>query len=473
VGTTVRGSGTFTDALTVNGTIGTTGNVGTLTAGTLSLNSAQMNVELNSTTSADQIVVSTANSLTLTGTSTVTLTALAAVNAGTYTIIDYSGNALADLGHLVLSSPTIGSLNAALVYNAANTSIDLSLTTNIVNGTWNFNGDGNWGESAKWDSGVPNGIDHTANFGTHGGSITVSPTVTLDTDITVGSINFDLPTGGYTIAASGTNKLTLDVSSGSASVNVTSGTHVISAPVVFNDDTNINTAASSSLSFIGAVTATGKNLTKSGDGFLQMENVRAAGLTVSGGAMRISSKGTTNSAAGTSVVSSLSIAAGSTLNLTNNAMIINYSTLGPLLTDTRQALADSRLATSLAAGGHALGYADNAVLGKSTFGGQNVGSSAVLIAYTFSGDANLDGSVNALDFGALATNFGATDGVWTSGDFNYDANVNSLDFNEVAVNFGQSMASPAAPGFGALVPEPTSVSALAMTMGLSWRRRNR
>ena len=49
-------------------------------------------------------------------------------------------------------------------------------------------------------------------------------------------------------------------------------------------------------------------------------------------------------------------------------------------------------------------------------------SGQIEIEFAILGDANLDGKVNALDFNALATNFGKTPGsdVWTQGDFNYD-----------------------------------------------------
>src|SRR5262249_42605237 len=104
----------------------------------------------------------------------------------------------------------------------------------------------------------------------------------------------------------------------------------------------------------------------------------------------------------------------------------------------------------------------------------------VIVAYTLSGDANLDGVVNALDFNALATNFGGGSS-WVQADFNYDGSVNSLDFNAIASNFGMSTPTPAAPvGMGALdfgelsraVPEPGSAVLVAMLVG-SLRRRKR
>ena len=56
---------------------------------------------------------------------------------------------------------------------------------------------------------------------------------------------------------------------------------------------------------------------------------------------------------------------------------------------------------------------------------------------TTPGDANFDGSVDFLDFLALAESFGTEDtGTWSSGDFNGDGSVNFVDFLVLANNFG-------------------------------------
>jgi hypothetical protein len=70
--------------------------------------------------------------------------------------------------------------------------------------------------------------------------------------------------------------------------------------------------------------------------------------------------------------------------------------------------------------------------------------SDALIRYTVSGDANLDGRVNSVDFTLLAMNFNQSDRRWSQGDFNYDANVNALDFNALASNYGSSLAAGSA-----------------------------
>ena len=100
-----------------------------------------------------------------------------------------------------------------------------------------------------------------------------------------------------------------------------------------------------------------------------------------------------------------------------------------------------------------LGWFDNTTTGRLT------------VRYTWFGDANLDGIVNALDFNALATNFGASVGsqVWQNGDFNYDGLVDTSDFMAMLpANFGQDAcrARCRCRHWARLVPEP----------GMLWRR---
>lgn len=64
----------------------------------------------------------------------------------------------------------------------------------------------------------------------------------------------------------------------------------------------------------------------------------------------------------------------------------------------------------------------------SSFDGQHVVSTDVLIKYTYYGDANLDGMLNASDYSLLDNGFNFKATGWINGDFNYDTVVNSSDY---------------------------------------------
>jgi hypothetical protein len=88
-----------------------------------------------------------------------------------------------------------------------------------------------------------------------------------------------------------------------------------------------------------------------------------------------------------------------------------------------------------------IGYAEASAIFNAfpaTFVGQSVDNTAVLLRYTYVGDANLDYHVNSFDFNALAQQFNSQSNArWSQGDFTYNAKVNALDFNALATNYGQ------------------------------------
>jgi len=79
--------------------------------------------------------------------------------------------------------------------------------------------------------------------------------------------------------------------------------------------------------------------------------------------------------------------------------------------------------------------------------------------------------VNALDFNVLASNFGASNKLWSNADFNYDGMTNTLDFNALAMNFNEQAFQSAS--LGTFVPEPTSLAFAALFPLLRRRRPNR
>jgi fibronectin-binding autotransporter adhesin len=208
-------------------------------------------------------------------------------------------------------------------------------------------------------------------------------------------------------------------------------------------------------------------------------------LAVAGGARAdVSTKGTPNSASGTSVVQNLSIATGGVLNLANNSAIVDYNDVGTLVDDTRQHLAGGRIISTSATGLVGLGYADNAALDsvKTGFGGQTVDATSLLIKFTYFGDTDLDGDVDVADLGKLATNWQQVN-VWAGGDFDYNASVDVNDLGLLATNWQAGVGNPLGPTLNealaslglpsAAVPEPAAMSLMGVLSAWSLKRPRR
>ncbi|MEX2138443.1 MAG: PEP-CTERM sorting domain-containing protein [Pirellulales bacterium] len=190
-----------------------------------------------------------------------------------------------------------------------------------------------------------------------------------------------------------------------------------------------------------------------------------------------------------------------TLDVTDSAIAIDYPAAGPNPSaDTRARILAARGGTDLlgtwtgqgitsssaAADNSTLsvGWANNADLPLgpyTTFRGQPVDDTTVLIRGTRIGDANLDGVVNDDDVTIVGATFGMTSGaVWALGDFTYDGAVNDDDvtllgalYNPTATPVGDAPVALA--GAVAAVPEPATwlmLSLGGLGAGLfGWRRR--
>ena len=289
-------------------------------------------------------------------------------------------------------------------------------------------------------------------------------------------------TEGNGSTAISVSNVTLASASGGVGINVTAGTHTISSGVVIKNDATINVVANSGLLLSGTLLGTGHALTVTGGGSVQFGAIKAGVFTLGAGSAAITQKATANTASGTSVVSALAIGSGLKFDLTNNDLILDYangSVADPAQTTAMCARIQSAYAggawtgnglTSRAAAAVAtnaadlfktgLGYAEASAAGiTTTFDGIAVDKDAVLVRYTFVGDANLDGKVNTSDFALLAAGFSQTSAGWVQGDFNYDGVVNALDFNIFATQFGATGTVPSMGlALGSVVPEPVSIA---------------
>ena len=236
------------------------------------------------------------------------------------------------------------------------------------------------------------------------------------------------------------------------------------------------------------------SLSLTGTGMLSVTRIRqGGGLTITGTNARVRI-GLNGTGLALSRVGALDMGApgagGITgkLDLTNNFLIVDYTTASPLPT-VRQYIASGHNAGAWDGAGINTSRGDSSAFGigyveatdifttfPALYVGHSVDSSTLLVAFTRYGDADLDRVVDLDDFNRVAANFGSTSATWAQGDFTYDGLVNLDDFNRLAANFGLFAAGPGvAPGewaaLASAVPEP--VGAVAIALGGAARRRVR
>ena len=119
---------------------------------------------------------------------------------------------------------------------------------------------------------MPNGVGVGATFNV---PTTAAVTVTLNTPVTLGSLQFGnsgSPRTGYVLSGSGSNTLTLNNSGNGATITVTDGSHAINAPVILAENLTVTKGGTNAwtLSFGSASSITddgdGYSLTMSGTG---------------------------------------------------------------------------------------------------------------------------------------------------------------------------------------------------------------
>jgi autotransporter-associated beta strand protein len=161
-------------------------------------------------------------------------------------------------------------------------------------------------------------------------------------------------------------------------------------------------------------------------------------------------------------LSSLTINSGSTVDIGNNRLVVNY---GLAANDPIESVAGylrngfgggswsgtSGIVSTLIGAGRgspilSVGYVDGGTDNNTV-----AGEGQILIAYTLAGDANLDGRVNSADLLAVVQNFNKTGTDWSQGNFTYigdGQSTTSPDLLLVIQNFNQSLAAPGGAAVG-------------------------
>jgi hypothetical protein len=386
---------------------------------------------------------------------------------------DPSGNGTVGYEDMELVIANFGRRNSNDI-NAAGTPVRFSYEAR-----YNLVGSGSWtnaanytGTIAEWPTPaagvVPNAAGAVANFT----QIQASPVViTLGSSVTVGTVNFDSP-NSYTV--SGTGSITFSAPGSAATISSVGANHAINVPVTFNTNAYVHVAQLTTLNLVGTTTlATGTSFTKLGSGSLVLPRFLGDGaVTVARGAVLASS-----GQIGT--VRSLAIESGASLDILGGALVVRSGGYSPIAT----LLSSNRLHSSLVnTGGRndfaTLGAIPNSLSGLalySSFLGTPVTPTDTLVRFTYRGDTNLDGTLNAADFNAVLSGLTNSLTGWQNGDINYDGTVNGTDWSLFlsAYNFvlggGLPFSNDASPAGS--IPEPTSAAILLAGTALFARRR--
>ena len=331
----------------------------------------------------------------------------------------------------------VGSYSASLVgvTDAQWMPLSGSSAANFVvqpNGVWTGAGDGvNWTTAGNWsNSVVPSASDDVLINVAANPNIVVSGSqsvrsVTSAEDLSIsGSLSvaqassfagvISVNTGG---SLGGAGAITID-----GSLAMAGGSLVGSGAVVVSTSATLNVTAP-------GATASARPITLNGAGAIAPGGDKVLNLT--GG---------------------LTLGAGATLDLNDNDMIVDYNVTSPI-TSIQAAINSARAGgawtglgiTSSSAKNNAshnttLGVLESAQFDSlytptTPFDGIDPDATAVLVKYTYYGDANFSGTVTFDDYVKIDTGFNAHTTGWLNGDFNGDGAVNFDDYVLIDTSF--------------------------------------
>jgi hypothetical protein len=383
---------------------------------------------------------------------------------------------------------------------------DLSFTINsVVPGvvsTWNVDSSGDWTSAANWTNGAPNGVGYEAQFL---GAITSPRTVVADAAIKVAKITFN-NANRYTITGAGS--LTLQTNTGTAAISVLAGSHDLDIPLTFASNTDITVAGGATLT-LGDPTTIDPGVTVNKTGALLNPSL----LSLGSNARLVLNSGPTL------LFRNPALGSGAKIDARASSIVINSGTLSGITSQIKSALenggafdwqgpgigSSEAFSRNTTAGSflYALGVIlnDLAQVGGSgpiytTFGGQTTFGGEVLVKFTWFGDADLSGSIDATDYSLIDNGYVNGLSGWINGDFDYSGVIDATDYaliDNAYVNqagpladaliaehtrmFGGEYAAALNAIRAGMIPEPNTLgisSAMLLAAGGSarWRRRS-
>jgi hypothetical protein len=441
---------------------GTTISGGTVAANESNLGAATGGITFNGGTLAPPAVMNTSRSITNSSTGGISA-------AGGAVTIQGSGNASWGSGAFAISGGTVNlsriggtvsvGAGASITINAGAT-LNLAGTVDVLNDTVSGNAV-NVINNSTTTLHVSAGSKHVGN---------------------ISGIGNTLVDSGATLGAKSITQNALTVSNGTVNVSTPNAAMLVSPDYTPNWTTSISVNSLSIGAAGGRITVTARTAAAGppADPKAIHNHPLVVGSNAAGGTLSLGAPGAENGA----------------LDLNDHDLIVNYSGVSPLTTLQAYVLDGLRFpgdpsatagivsttgANSTAPAGNILVLFENTVIDggstvalTDTWDGVTVDIDTVIGKYTYFGDANLDGQVNADDYTTADSNRAVTAGaLWTQGDVNLDGAVTPDDYTTMDSNRGQGTDNPLAPQGLSAVPEPAATTMGGFGLGALLTRRAR